>query len=186
MFIASGTGLLAGAFIPRLLKPDTKQFFRPPASLPGDLFNTLCVRCGSCIKTCPTNIIIHHSGNENITAWMTPEVSFKNKGYCLEDCNLCGTVCPTGSISPFALKAKKKLFIGSINIGLKECLLSEFKECNRCKSVCSYDAIQIVSAQNLMMKPVADLDKCVGCGACAAVCPTETIAMIPLEKATIS
>ena len=186
MFIASGTGLLAGAFIPQLLKPDTQQFFRPPASLPVDLFNTLCVRCGSCIKACPTNIIIHHSGNKNVTAWMTPEVSFEKKGYCLEDCNLCGTVCPTGSISPFDLNAKKKLFIGSINIRLEDCLLSDFKECDRCKSVCPYDAIQIIPAQNLMMKPVADLSKCVGCGACSAVCPTETISMIPLKKTTIS
>ncbi|QGY43220.1 4Fe-4S dicluster domain-containing protein [Maribellus comscasis] len=186
MFIASGTGLLAGVFIPPLLHAERKQFFRPPASLRGNLFNTLCVRCGSCIKACPSNIIIHHSGKKNITAWMTPEVSFENKGYCLEDCNLCGTVCPTGSISPFTLNAKKKLFIGSINIRLENCLLSDFKECDRCKSVCSYNAIQIVAAQNLMMKPLADLNKCVGCGACSAVCPTETISMIPLEKTTSS
>lgn len=183
MFIASGSGLLAGIFIPKLLNSNPPRFFRPPASINGSIFNTLCVRCGNCIKACPTDIIIHHSGKRDITAWMTPEITFENKGYCLKDCNLCGTVCPTGSISPFSIAAKKKLFIAGIKIGLDDCLLTELKECDRCKSACSYNAIQIVSTKHsLMMKPVADLSKCVGCGACAAICPAETIDMITAEK----
>jgi ferredoxin-type protein NapF len=185
IFIASGTGLLAGVFIPKVLKSNSSVFFRPPASSSEDVFNILCVRCGNCIKACPTNIIKHHTGKEDLTKWMTPEVTFQNKGYCLEDCNLCGTVCPTGSISPFSIDAKKKLFIGSIEIGLEKCLLTELKECDRCKSVCSYHAIEIVPAGNsVVMKPVADLSKCVGCGACAAICPTETIWMTPLNTKT--
>ncbi len=178
-FIASGIGLLAGLFIPRLLKNKTPRFFRPPASLPGDLFDTLCVRCGNCIKACPSNIIAHHKGTENKSAWMVPEISFEKKGYCLADCNLCGTVCPTGSISPFTIAAKKGLHIGSIEIALENCLLTKMKECGLCKSVCPYDAIHIVHAGSPMAtKPLADLTKCVGCGACAAVCPEGAIDMV--------
>jgi ferredoxin-type protein NapF len=183
LFIAGGTGLLVGLIIPRWLRFSDANYFRPPASISPELFNTLCIRCGNCIKACPTNIIVHHTKTDDLTAWMTPELSFDNKGYCLEDCNLCGTVCPSGSISPFSVAAKKELFMGSIQIGLDKCLLTQRTECDRCKAVCHYQAIEIVPAeQSLTMKPVVDLKKCVGCGACAAVCPPETIAMVCLGE----
>jgi ferredoxin-type protein NapF len=184
IFIASGTGLLAGVFLPSVIHAESGVRFRPPASLPGKLFNTLCVRCGNCIKACPSNIIVHHREKTNLTAWMTPEISFEQNGYCPADCNLCGSVCPSGSISPFSLVAKKKLFIAGIEIGLEQCLLTQQTECDRCKAVCPYDAILIVpAADSIIMKPLPDLKKCVGCGACAAVCPTETIQMISINKA---
>ena len=183
VFMATGTGLLAGIFIPRMLKSEPAVFFRPPASSPDNIFNILCVRCGNCIKACPTGILKHYTEPGNITAWMTPEITFQNKNYCAESCTLCGTVCPTGSISPFTTEAKKKLFIGSIEIGLEKCLLTENKECDRCKSVCAYHAITIIPSENQgLMQPVAELSKCVGCGACAAICPTETIHMVPAKK----
>ena len=182
MFIASGAGLMAGIFLPKGTSAENKIMFRPPASLPDNLFNTLCVRCGNCIKACPTKIILHHRGNNNLAAWMTPEISFHKNGYCLDDCNLCGTVCPSGSISPFSVEAKKNLFIGSIRINLEKCLLTELKECDRCKAVCFYQAIGIEpSGESVVMHVVADVEKCVGCGACAAVCPPETIQMIPKQ-----
>lgn len=182
MFFATGTGLVAGIIIPGLLPAKSSVPFRPPASLPDKLYNSLCVRCGSCIKACPTNIIVHHRGSENITAWMTPEISFENGGYCPEKCNLCGTVCPSGSISPFSTDAKKELFIATVEIGLEKCLLTERTECDRCKAVCEYDAIEIVpSEQVLTMKPMVDKYKCVGCGACAAVCPPSVIKMISIK-----
>ncbi|MDB4582006.1 4Fe-4S binding protein [Draconibacterium sp.] len=183
LFIASGTGLLAGLLIPRIFQSEKVQFIRPPASLPDRLFNTLCVRCGNCIKACPTNIITHYSGKESLTAWMTPEVTFKNGGYCKQDCNLCGTVCPSGSISPFTIPAKQTLFMASVEIGLDKCLLTQQTECDRCKAVCSYSAIEIVQTDSfLIMKPVVDFLKCVGCGACAVVCPADTIKMLPLAN----
>lgn len=183
VFMATGTGLLAGIFLPKMLKSEPAVFFRPPASSPENIFNILCVRCGNCIKACPIGILKHYSDPGNIKAWMTPEITFKNRGYCAESCTLCGAVCPTGSISPFTTEAKKKLFIGSIEIGLEKCLLTENKECDRCKSVCAYDAIIIIpSANPVVMQPVAELSKCVGCGACAAICPTETIRMVPAVK----
>lgn len=183
LFIATGTGLLAGIFIPKMLKSAPLVFFRPPASSPENIFNILCVRCGNCIKACPTGILKHYTESGNVAAWMTPEITFSKKGYCVESCTLCGAVCPTGSISPFSTDAKKKLFIGSIEIGLEKCLLTESRECDRCKAACTYDAITITpSGNSLVMQPVAELSKCVGCGACAAICPTETIRMVPAKK----
>ena len=187
MFLATGSGIVAGLIVPRFLSSKPAPFFRPPASINEKLFNTLCVRCGNCIKACPGNILTHHQQTKNAISWMTPELTFQNKGYCLEDCTLCGNVCPTGSISPFTVEAKKQLYIGSIEIGLEECLLSDRKECDRCKAVCLYEAIKIIPSDTpLIAKPVADLKKCVGCGACAAVCPTETIHMVLHGEKSIS
>jgi len=184
IFIAGGAGLLAGFLIPKWIQTDKALFFRPPASVSGQIFNTLCIRCGNCIKSCPTQIIIQHTSVDNITTWMTPEVSFTSGGYCLENCNRCGNVCPTGAISPFTIEAKKELFIGSVKINLENCLLIKNTECDRCKAVCHYKAIDIVpSSQPLLMNPVVDKNKCVGCGACAAICPPETIEMITSELA---
>lgn len=179
LFIAGGAGLVAGLMIPRWLQSSPSNHFRPPASLSPELFNTLCVRCGNCIKACPSQIIVHHNSPGSPIAWMTPEVSFQNKGYCLENCNLCGTVCPSGAITQFDVKAKKELVMGSVEIGIEKCLLSQLTECDRCKAICSYKAIKIVPGNSpVTMKPEVDIQKCVGCGACAAVCPPETISMI--------
>jgi len=183
LFISGGAGLLAGLIIPRILQPGYEPQIRPPASLPDKLFNTLCIRCGNCIKSCPTNIITHNKKKENWFAWMTPVVTFEKGGYCKEDCNLCGSVCPSGSISPFTLGAKQKLYMASLEIILSKCLLTQQTECDRCKAICAYSAIEIVPTESLLiMKPLVDFSKCVGCGACAAVCPPGAIKMLPLAK----
>jgi ferredoxin-type protein NapF len=180
-FVMSGIGLLAGATIPRFLKPSADRMIRPPASAEPVLFNSLCCRCGNCNKACPTGIIIHHTEFDNILAWMTPEISFK-EGYCLETCNLCSQVCPTGAITLFSVNAKSQLFIGTAKIQLENCLLLNNKECVRCKESCKYEAIKFVEEENILtVVPVADITKCVGCGACSVICPTVCIEIYPIH-----
>jgi len=178
-FLASGLGLISGFAIPKLISPSRSQYLRPPASLEPAKFNILCIRCGNCIKTCPTKIITHHADYNDITSWMTPEIEFIN-GYCLETCNLCSTVCPTGSITQFSVKTKDRIFMGSAELNYSNCLLAHNKECDRCLAACKYDAVKIVPASRpLLMTPEIDQKKCVGCGACAVICPTSAINMTP-------
>jgi ferredoxin len=174
-FLMSGIGLLAGVTIPKLLKPPAKSVIRPPAAVEALLFNSLCCRCGNCSKACPTGIIIPSTDFNNILAWMTPEISFKS-GYCLESCNMCSRVCPSGAITLFSVKAKGQLFMGTANVHIQNCLLSNNKECVRCKESCKYDAIKFVSEENILnVIPVVNIKKCVGCGACAVICPAACI-----------
>jgi ferredoxin-type protein NapF len=182
LFLAGGAGIVAGILLPKVLLHSKRNKFKPPASLPEPFFNILCVRCGSCIKVCPANILMHDSSTGTL-AWMTPELTFERGGYCHEECNLCGFVCPSGSISPFSIEAKKQIFIATVKIGLDKCLLTHQTECDRCKSVCSYKAIEIVPSETpIIMKPKANTELCVGCGACAVVCPEETITMVHLNE----
>jgi ferredoxin len=177
-FLMAGTGLLTGAVIPGILKPAGVSCIRPPAAVEPELFNTLCCRCGNCRKACPTGIIVPHTDFNDILSWMTPEISFRS-GYCLETCNLCSKVCPSGAIMLFSVSAKSQLFIGSAVINLENCLLANGKECVKCKESCKYDALSFVSQENILkVNPVVDLIKCVGCGACAVVCPAGCISVI--------
>ena len=177
----SGIGLLAGATIPKFLKPSPERIIRPPAAVEPVLFNSLCCRCGNCIKACPTDIIIPDIDFGNLLAWMTPVISFE-KGYCLESCNLCSRVCPTGAITLFSVKAKSQLFIGTAKIVLDNCLLLNNKECVRCKESCKYEAIKFVAEKNILnVVPVVDIMKCVGCGACSVICPAACIEIHPIK-----
>jgi len=179
-FLMSGFGLLTGLTIPKILKLSVENVIRPPASVETVLFNSLCTRCGNCNKACPTGIIIPHTDFSDILSWMTPEVSFES-GYCLETCNLCSSVCPSGAITLFSVEAKCQLFMGSAEVRLDNCLLVNNRECVKCKESCKYEAIEFVAHNNLFnVIPVVDTKRCVGCGACAVICPEACIDIKPI------
>jgi ferredoxin-type protein NapF len=178
-FLMSGIGIISGITIPKFLKPSQERFIRPPAAVEPALFNFLCCRCGSCNKSCPTNIISPHADPGNILSWMTPEVNFKS-GYCLETCNLCSQVCPSGAITLFSVRAKSRIFMGTAGIKLDNCLLLNNKECVKCKESCKFSAIEFVPRENIFkVVPVIDTGKCVGCGACEVICPAGCIVINP-------
>ncbi len=176
LFLASGLGITSGLLVPHLLKGQTKKFFKPPSAVKDGVYGFLCVRCGNCIKACPSGILEHRADIHDVMNWMVPEINFKN-GYCIENCNLCSQVCPSGAIILFEKEAKSPLKIGAAEVIPQNCLLIKNKECDRCKSVCPYDAITIEEVGVFKSLPIVNNQKCNGCGACAAICPTETILM---------
>jgi ferredoxin len=116
-----------------------------------------------------------YKGTGNILSWMTPEVIFST-GYCLETCNLCSTVCPTGAITLFDIRAKEGLVMGTAVINLENCLLFNNTECVKCRESCKYDAIVFTAHGNILnMAPVINNEKCTGCGACKVICPQSCI-----------
>ena len=180
-FIMSGAGLLAGLAIPRFLKQPESDTIRPPAAIEPAVFNSLCIRCGSCKKACPTGIIKPQNDFNNITDWMTPKISFKS-GYCLETCSLCGQVCPSGAIGRFKVEEKGKLFIGMAEVHLENCLLVNNSECVKCRESCKFNALELITEGNtLNMIPVVHTEICVGCGACEVICPTGCIKILPIK-----
>src|SRR3989338_541621 len=68
-----------------------KKLIRPPGVLNEQEFLNKCVRCGNCMRVCPTNVlqpVIFESGLSGIWA---PHLVFEI-GYCEYNCNLCGRV----------------------------------------------------------------------------------------------
>jgi MinD superfamily P-loop ATPase len=54
------------------------------------------------------------------------------------------------------------------------CLLGDERECAECKRWCPYGAIRYVfSEAEYTLIPTIEREKCNGCGACEAYCPTQ-------------
>jgi len=74
--------------------------------------------------------------------------------------------------------------LGLARVDMSLCLLGEDRECSLCRSRCPYAAIHYVfSEADYTLTPQIDRDKCNGCGACEAACPTsprKAIVVLPV------
>ena len=184
VFFAGAAGALlavwarrAGAA--RYRKRDT--LLRPPGAVPEDRFAGLCIRCNNCVHACPTKIIHPDTGREGgLAGFGAPVVKFdRDYKYCLETCNACTQVCPTGALAPLDLQQKNKYIIGEALVDNNVCLTAlGKKECDACELACPYDAVHITwDEEQYNAYPVVN-DKCIGCGACEVVCPTTPVKAI--------
>jgi len=128
------------AFNPKLI--------RPPGALPEAEFLRRCVRCGECLKVCPTNGLHPATLEAGVEGLWTP-VLVPLLGYCEYYCTLCGQVCPTGAIRALDVEAKIRTVIGTAFFDVNRCLPYAFgKTCIVCQEHCptSPKAIYLVSA----------------------------------------
>lgn len=154
----------------------TFGIIRPPGALAEKEFVNVCVRCGNCMKVCPTNglqPIMMDLGFEGLwTPQLVPEI-----GYCEYNCNLCGNVCPTGAITKIDVNKKKATKIGLAVIDKSICIpWSQNKNCIVCEEHCpvsdkAIKAIEDSSSGIKLLKPCVDKDLCIGCGICQNKCP---------------
>jgi len=80
---------------------------RPPGALPEEEFLKRCIKCGQCMRVCPTNVIQPggiEGGLENL--W-TPILNNRiGSSGCQLNCVACGQMCPTSAIRPITLAEK--------------------------------------------------------------------------------
>ncbi len=80
---------------------------RPPGALAENEFLKRCIKCGQCMRICPTNVIQPDSiagGLENL--W-TPVLNNRiGSSGCQLNCVACGQLCPTSAIRPITLSEK--------------------------------------------------------------------------------
>jgi polyferredoxin len=83
---------------------------RPPGALAEKDFLARCIKCGQCMRVCPTNVI-HPAGLEGgIEGLWTPVLNFRiGTSGCQFNCIACGHLCPTAAIRPLSLDERKGL-----------------------------------------------------------------------------
>jgi ferredoxin len=174
-FLSVLAGTAGGILLSRFWPTREREVIRPPFSLAEDQLDAVCIRCGSCSSACPTGILHPSLDFSHPASLLTPEVRYVDS-YCLEDCNDCGEVCPSGAIRKFKPADKPSFVMGMAEIRIRECYLQIGKECSLCRQYCAYDAVEIRSAPASSSRyPVILEECCVGCGACQVVCPPRVI-----------
>lgn len=156
---------------------------RPPGAIEEDEFSGQCVRCGNCIRTCPSKIIHPDTGQAGVAGLLAPIVRYE-KEYCVEECNACTKVCPSGALQNLNLKQKHRYVIGEALLDASLCFLVRgVNDCDICVRSCPFDAVQIYWDEDLYVAyPVVDPLKCNGCGACEVYCPTGDVKAIRVWK----
>jgi ferredoxin len=85
----------------------SNTLIRPPGTLPETEFLQRCIKCGQCMRICPTNIIVPSGLFDGIENLWTPVLNFTDgTSGCQLNCTACGHVCPTSAIRPIGLSEK--------------------------------------------------------------------------------
>ena len=109
LILSSLSGLVAVQMFP--LSTGTaaadNNLIRPPGALPESDFLNRCIRCGQCMRICPTNIVVPSGIFGGIENLWTPVLNFtEGTSGCQLSCTACGYICPTSAIRSMTLSEK--------------------------------------------------------------------------------
>jgi len=129
------------------------KLIRPPGALSEAEFLKRCLKCGQCIRICPTNVLQPAGMEFGMEALWTPVLNNRiGTSGCQLNCTACSYVCPTAAIRPITLSEKLGLGefaeAGPIRIG------TAFVDRSRCLPW-AMDKPCIVCQENCPLSPKA-------------------------------
>jgi polyferredoxin len=172
---------------------DSPPLILPPGAVKPE-FLSRCVRCGICLKVCPTSGLQPSMGAAGWAGTWTP-VLVSRLGHCDYGCNACGQFCPTDAIPPLDLETKRTAVIGHATIDRNRCIpWADNRSCLVCEEMCPLPekailleeaTIQTVQGETVIVKrPHVLRDRCIGCGICENRCPLNGEAAIRVYAPT--
>ncbi len=173
---------------------------RPPGALPEGEFLGRCVKCGQCLRVCPTNVLQPAFFEAGVEGLWTPILDNRaGTGGCEPSCVACSTVCPTAAIRPLTIDEKMgtgsfeergPVRIGTSFIDRGRCLpWAMDRPCLVCEENCPVSPKAIFLREErvterdgktelVLARPYVDPVECIGCGICEHVCPLAGTAAI--------
>jgi MauM/NapG family ferredoxin protein len=161
---------------------------RPPGSIAEGEFLDKCIRCGECMKVCPTNVVQPVMLEAGLEGMWTPVLK-QELGYCEYKCNMCTQVCPTDAIMKMTLEEKQKAKIGLAFVDRSRCLPWAYaRPCQVCYEQCplpekaiKLEDAKVTTARGTAItvkQPHVNAELCIGCGICQNKCPVSDQAAI--------
>jgi formate hydrogenlyase subunit 6/NADH:ubiquinone oxidoreductase subunit I len=177
----AASGLLFQAGARGQGKSFNPALIRPPGAVAEEEFLARCIRCGECMKVCPTNAIQPTLFEAGLEGLWSPVLKMK-LGYCEYECTLCTQVCPTDAIKLLGVEEKKNIKIGLAFFDKNRCLpYAAARSCIVCEEHCPtpkkaiwFEEVQVLNSRGervVVKQPHIDLELCIGCGICEKKCP---------------
>ncbi len=181
-----GAGAIGAALLWTLpaLNKKNAQVIRPPGT-DEDRLSDQCIRCGECVRVCPTGGLQPTYSSALWDVLWTPALQ-PRRGYCDYSCNSCGQVCPTGAIRGLSLEEKQRTVIGVAVFDEERCLAWAGGRGDHCDLDCAKacpvpeGAIRTSAEGGRGFgrgggrgEPIVVSDLCTGCGICEYVCRVE-------------
>lgn len=163
-----------------LKKPPPKVAERPPPLRPPGMMHELmlvnsCIRCGKCVEECPADAIKPLGADWGAAAG-TPYVDARLRPCVLCTGLKCTHVCPSGALIP--VYVNRDVMMGTAVLDENRCVAHHGQACDKCFKQCPMPGAIRIETDG---KVFVDAEKCVGCGLCEHVCPTEpqSIRVVP-------
>jgi MauM/NapG family ferredoxin protein len=191
--VGLGSGLLLRTHPLADAKTNNPALIRPPGAAAENDFLEKCIRCGECMKVCPTNAIQPAMLESGLEGLWSPVIRMQ-AGYCEYKCTMCTQVCPTQAIRPLPLPEKQTVKIGLAYVDKNRCLPYAYdKACQVCEQHCPLPEKAIRMEQKTVTNakgtqvtvrvPHVDATLCIGCGICQNKCPVPDQAAIRITSA---